>query len=264
MHRKLSRRDSEMILSEGPITPPESPGPESKAPGLADQQSLQQLHHQTQTQVNTNVVNTDQSKQSLPHIDYPATPVSQVPETPDGRDEDMEVEAEVDSHYLAISKQPVRTLSSENLQSSSSDSLKLTDFEVRGTLGMSSFFFFSPPFHSCIPGLLEVSVHFYIITRLMRHLHLSIICSILYILALSYLPESNIVIPASKHSQPARLSFIHVLLFLSLFISASPLSFVSFLPLKVILFFSLLRLFSLPVILTRLLLRELYTVKCII
>ena len=71
----------------------------------------------------------------------------------------------------------------------------------------------------------------------MRHLHLSIICSTLYILALSYLPESNIVIPASKHSQPARLSFIHVLLFLSLFISASPLSFVSFLPLKVILFF---------------------------
>ena len=101
----------------------------------------------------------------------------------------------------------------------------------------SFFFFFFPPFHSCIPGLLEVSVHFYIITRLMRHLHLSIICSILYILALSYLPESNIVIPASKHSQPARLSFIHVLLFLSLFISASPLSFVSFLPLKVILFF---------------------------
>lgn len=45
MYRKLSRRDSELILSEGPITPPESPGPESKAAGLAEQQ--QQLPHQS-------------------------------------------------------------------------------------------------------------------------------------------------------------------------------------------------------------------------
>ena len=146
MYRKLSRRDSEMILSEGSITPPESPGPESKTAGLAEkqqQQSLQQrLPHQSQTQINKNVVNTNHSKESPPHIDYPATPVSQVPETPDGRDEDMDMEVEVDSRYLAISKQPVRMLSSENLQSSSSDSLKLTDFEVRGTLGMSFFPFF--------------------------------------------------------------------------------------------------------------------------
>lgn len=119
MQRKPSRRGSEMVLSEGPITPPESPSPEDMAAAQAQQQAQAQV-----------------VKEEVPQevqIDYPVTPISQVPETPDSRDEEMEV----DSQYFAISRQPVRSLSSENLQSSDSSSLKLTDFEVRGTLGMS-------------------------------------------------------------------------------------------------------------------------------
>lgn len=113
--RKLSsRRDSEMVLSEGPITPPESPGLEEFSLGQEQQPTLEIVMEQTQT--------------PFSQVDYPATPVSQ---TPDEMDEDTIPE----DHTLAISRQPVRSLSQEHIEMPRSNSLRLTDFEVRGTLG---------------------------------------------------------------------------------------------------------------------------------
>ncbi|KAI5124331.1 hypothetical protein M0805_008938 [Coniferiporia weirii] len=120
--RKMSaRRDSEMVLSEGPITPPESPGPEDALP--------------TQTHQPLEIVMEDTVQVVQVRTDYPATPVSQVPQTPDSMDEDIEKT----DQYLDILRQPVRSLSSENLQMPSTSTLKLTDFEVRGTLGTGTF-----------------------------------------------------------------------------------------------------------------------------
>ena len=69
--KSISRRDSEMVLSEGPITPPESPGPEDMSLNQGPQPPLEIVMEQTQAHVT--------------HVDYPATPVSQ---TPDDMDED--------------------------------------------------------------------------------------------------------------------------------------------------------------------------------
>lgn len=132
--RKLSnRRDSEMVLSEGPITPPESPGPEEMAtdPPLLQQmqvpyQQIQQPHLVPQP---TQIVVEDRQ---IVNIDYPATPVSQPPETPVAMEED----AVHDEQAVNILRVPSRALSEENVEHDTG-ALRLTDFEVRGTLGMS-------------------------------------------------------------------------------------------------------------------------------
>ncbi|THG98222.1 hypothetical protein EW145_g7462 [Phellinidium pouzarii] len=111
-----------MLLSEGPITPPESPGSENMIMN-EDHQPLEIVMEDTT------------SKTVQVHMDYPATPVSQVPETPVSMDED----AGPLSQSLAILRQPVRSLSSENMQMPSTRTLRLTDFEVRGTLGTGTF-----------------------------------------------------------------------------------------------------------------------------
>lgn len=106
--RRLSRRGSEMMMSDGPITPPESPGPE-------DQQPL------------------DAPMEDDPIV-YPPTPVSEVTEdTSSAMGEEEEQPSggveEVAAPSLA------RSLSDENMQSYNVSTLRLTDFEVRGTLG---------------------------------------------------------------------------------------------------------------------------------
>ena len=112
----MSRRDSEMVLSEGPITPPDSPGPEDMIP--------MDLHQPVEVSMAV-----EDGRQSA-HVDYPATPVSQT-EGSDAMEEDiMQVEQVQD-----IPKPPSRSLSEENLERPGTSSLKLTDFEVRGTLG---------------------------------------------------------------------------------------------------------------------------------
>lgn len=119
--RKLSnRRDSEMVLSEGPITPPDSPGPQEMAtdqPPIAYQQ-----------QQPTQIIVEDRQ---FVNIEYPATPVSQPPETPIAMEEDMTPSGQ----ELGSVRAPSRALSEENVEHDTG-SIKLTDFEVRGTLGV--------------------------------------------------------------------------------------------------------------------------------
>lgn len=133
--RKMSgRRDSEMVLSEGPITPPESPGPEEvnmSHPYPPQNQSQAPSHQQP-----LEVVMEDMS-QPVHQVEYPVTPVSQAPENPDAMDEDSATQSE---QNLSIVRQPVRSLSQENLDLPRTDTVKLTDFEVRGTLGWHGFF----------------------------------------------------------------------------------------------------------------------------
>lgn len=114
--RKLSaRRDSEMVLSDGPITPPESPGPEDMITDQIPQPPVEIIIGDRQNAVS---------------IDYPATPVSQPPETPDAMEEDAEPNEEIVSAPISTA----RSLS-EEITMPGTYSLKLTDFEVRGTLG---------------------------------------------------------------------------------------------------------------------------------
>ncbi|OCB84171.1 Pkinase-domain-containing protein [Sanghuangporus baumii] len=136
--RKMSgRRDSEMVLSEGPITPPESPSPEDLNmshpyhPQAQNQPLSQQLHQQQQP---LEVVMEDMSQPV--QVEYPVTPVSQAPENPDAMDEDSTTQNE---QNLSIVRQPVRSLSQENLDLPRTNTVKLTDFEVRGTLGTGTF-----------------------------------------------------------------------------------------------------------------------------
>ncbi len=69
--------------------------------------------------------------------EYPATPVSMPPQTPVSMDE-CDSESMVEEPIVPIIKQPTRSLSDENIHlSSTTDTLKLTDFDVRGTLGKS-------------------------------------------------------------------------------------------------------------------------------
>ncbi|KAH8117233.1 AGC/PKA protein kinase [Phellopilus nigrolimitatus] len=118
--RKLSsRRDSEMVISEGPITPPESPGPEDMVVNQV-QQPLEIVMEDTR---------------QVAQMDYPVTPVSQIPDTPDAMEEDTER----NNQSLSIQMQPVRSLSQENIQVPGTNALKLTDFEMRGTLGTGTF-----------------------------------------------------------------------------------------------------------------------------
>jgi len=82
-------------------------------------------------------------EQSAPLIDvpaeYPATPVSMPPQTPVSMDE-CDSESMVEEPTVPIIKQPTRSLSDENIHlSSTTDTLKLTDFDVRGTLGTGTF-----------------------------------------------------------------------------------------------------------------------------
>lgn len=104
-----------MVLSEGPITPPISPSPSDHP---MDEVVMQE---------------------STPSIDipaeYPATPVSMPPQTPVSMDED---ESAGEEPAVPIIRQPTRSLSDENIHlSSATETLKLTDFDVRGTLGNS-------------------------------------------------------------------------------------------------------------------------------
>lgn len=85
----------------------------------------------------------DAMEQSAPLIDvpaeYPATPVSMPPQTPVSMDE-CDSESMVEEPTVPIIKQPTRSLSDENIHlSSTTDTLKLTDFDVRGTLGTGTF-----------------------------------------------------------------------------------------------------------------------------
>lgn len=155
--RKMSgRRDSEIMLSEGPITPPESPSstqmdlepqpalsPASGAilppppPFLHHQQSFQQQqqqHANVPLQVVLNHVRGPSFSQctsvSTAAADYPVTPVSQ---DPDDLDEDEPMQDAPQAPSIAL--QPLRSLSQENIDLPSTRSLVLRDFEVRGTLG---------------------------------------------------------------------------------------------------------------------------------
>lgn len=109
-----------MVLSEGPITPPDSPGPQEMAtdqPPIAYQQ-----------QQPTQIIVEDRQ---FVNIEYPATPVSQPPETPIAMEEDMTPSGQELGSVRALS----RALSEENVEHDTG-SIKLTDFEVRGTLGV--------------------------------------------------------------------------------------------------------------------------------
>lgn len=131
--RKLSgRRDSEMVLSDGPITPPESPSPEEMAVSHSSTQ-IQSQNHNNMVQPPLEIVMTD-TAQVVQVLDYPVTPVSQVPETPDAMDT-MDEDTGNSEQTLSIGRQPVRSLSQENIDLPGTNTLKLTDFNVRGTLG---------------------------------------------------------------------------------------------------------------------------------
>ena len=110
--RKMSRRDSEMILSDGPITPPISPPPPNQVPTLPTPP--------------VPVATSMETGQPQEAIQYPATPVSESQEEYPMDDDESE----------SVPRAPARLLSDENLRLTESLPLKLTDFEVRGTLGM--------------------------------------------------------------------------------------------------------------------------------
>ena len=118
--KSISRRDSEMVLSEGPITPPMSPGPDDRQ------------HQQPLSQDDIVVMDVIQPSSDAA---FPMTPSSQP-----SNNHEMIVEEEVEMEQdisLDVQVQPSsRSLSREQEDIAGTRSLKLTDFEVRGTLGM--------------------------------------------------------------------------------------------------------------------------------
>ena len=116
--KSISRRDSEMVLSEGPITLPMSPGPD------------EHLQQQMLSQQDVPVVDAPQPSDAT----YPMTPSSQMSDTQDIEDEmdivqDDTVEMQVEQTHTPPPQPP------EQGDVQGTRSLRLTDFDVRGTLG---------------------------------------------------------------------------------------------------------------------------------
>lgn len=122
-----------MVLSEGPITPPESPGSEQMDLEADAGPSALPLQHHASYPLEVSMEQNSSTLQGMQHADYPVTPISQDPETPSEPEEDP-----IGSVHdvPSITNQPLRSLSQENIDLPSTRSLILRDFEVRGTLGM--------------------------------------------------------------------------------------------------------------------------------
>jgi hypothetical protein len=110
------RRNSEISVQEGPITPPLSP-PQSEA-GADDAIIVESDRH---------FINVDNDGCSPPRI------LGSSPNTQPGPSEDMETKQ---TRMATPPRPPLRLLEDEQVHVERSGLLGLTDFEIKGTLGL--------------------------------------------------------------------------------------------------------------------------------